>query len=43
MVAIAVVCLAVTLPHGPVMPPDSSAVYRALATGALAMLVQTWA
>jgi drug/metabolite transporter (DMT)-like permease len=47
MVAIAVVCLLATLPHGPSMPPDASAwgsvLYMALAAGALAMLVQTWA
>ena len=47
MVAIAVVCVLATLPHGPSMPPDASAwvavLYMALIAGALAMLVQTWA
>lgn len=47
MVAIAVVCLLATLPHGPVFPPDRSAwfavLYMALIAGAGAMLMQTWA
>jgi drug/metabolite transporter (DMT)-like permease len=47
MVAIAVVCLLATAPHGPVLPPDSSAwfaiLYMALIAGAGAMLMQTWA
>ena len=47
MVAIAVVCLLATLPHGPQLPPDRSAwfavLYMALIAGAGAMLVQTWA
>ncbi|MEP7185824.1 MAG: DMT family transporter [Rhodanobacter sp.] len=47
MVAIAVVCLLATLPHGPVLPPDPRAwfavLYMALIAGAGAMLVQTWA
>ena len=47
MVAIAVVCLLATLPHGPVLPPDPSAwfsvLYMALIAGAGAMLMQTWA
>lgn len=47
LVGIAVVCLLATVPHGPSLPPDSKAwiavLYMALAAGALAMLVQTWA
>jgi drug/metabolite transporter (DMT)-like permease len=47
MVAIAVVCLLATLPHGPVLPPDRAAwfgvLYMALIAGAGAMLMQTWA
>lgn len=47
MVAIAVVCLLATLPHGPQLPPDRSAwfavLYMALIAGAGAMLMQTWA
>ena len=47
MVAIAVVCLLATLPHGPMLPPDRSAwfavLYMALVAGAGAMLMQTWA
>ena len=47
MVAIAVVCLLATAPHGPVLPPDRSAwlavLYMALVAGAGAMLMQTWA
>jgi drug/metabolite transporter (DMT)-like permease len=47
MGAIALVCLLATLPHGPSLPPDTSAwisvLYMALAAGALCMLVQTWA
>jgi len=47
MVAIAIVCLLVTLPHGPTLPPDRSAwlavLYMALIAGAGAMLMQTWA
>jgi drug/metabolite transporter (DMT)-like permease len=48
MVGIAIVCVAVTLPHhGPALPPDGKAwvavLYMALIAGALAMLVQTWA
>ena len=48
MVAIAVVCLFATLPHGgPVQPPDRAAwlavLYMALIAGAGAMLMQTWA
>lgn len=47
MLTIAAVCLLATLPHGPALPPDSKAwaavVYMALAAGAGAMLVQTWA
>lgn len=48
MVGIAVVCVAITLPHGgPALPPDSKAwlavLYMALVAGALAMLIQTWA
>ncbi|KRB41412.1 permease [Rhodanobacter sp. Root179] len=47
MVAIAVVCLLATVPHGPVLPPDRSAwlaiLYMALIAGAGAMLMQTWA
>jgi drug/metabolite transporter (DMT)-like permease len=47
MLAIAAVCLLATLPHGPRLPPDRAAwialLYMALAAGAGAMLVQTWA
>ena len=47
MVAIALVCLLATAPHGPVLPPDHSAwfavLYMALIAGAGAMLMQTWA
>jgi drug/metabolite transporter (DMT)-like permease len=48
MVAIAVVCLLATVPHGgPLLPPDRSAwlavLYMALVAGAGAMLMQTWA
>jgi len=47
MVAIAAVCLLATAPHGPVLPPDTSAwlavLYMALVAGAGAMLIQTWA
>ncbi len=47
MVAIALVCLCATAPHGPTLPPDSSAwlaiLYMALIAGAGAMVMQTWA
>lgn len=47
MLAIAMVCLLATLPHGPKLPPDRGVwfalIYMALAAGAGAMLVQTWA
>ncbi len=47
MLAIAAVCLLATLPHGPTLPPDRSVwiatLYMALAAGAGAMLMQTWA
>jgi len=48
MVAIALVCLLATLPHGgPAAPPDRAAwlavLYMALVAGAGAMLMQTWA
>jgi drug/metabolite transporter (DMT)-like permease len=47
MLAIAAVCLLGTLPHGPALPPDRAAwiaiLYMALASGAGAMLMQTWA
>ena len=47
MVAIAIVCLLATAPHGPRLPPDRSAwfavLYMALIAGAGAMLMQTWA
>jgi drug/metabolite transporter (DMT)-like permease len=47
MVAVAVVCLLATLPHGPMLPPDRAAwfavLYMALIAGAGAMLMQTWA
>ncbi|ODV13905.1 MAG: permease [Rhodanobacter sp. SCN 68-63] len=47
MVAIAAVCLLATLPHGLELPPDRGVwfalIYMALAAGAGAMLVQTWA
>jgi drug/metabolite transporter (DMT)-like permease len=47
MLVIAAICLLATLPSGPTLPPDNGAwmavVYMALAAGAGAMLVQTWA
>jgi drug/metabolite transporter (DMT)-like permease len=47
MVAIALVCLLATAPHGPTLPPDPGAwfavLYMALIAGAAAMLMQTWA
>jgi drug/metabolite transporter (DMT)-like permease len=47
MFAISAICLLATLPHGPRLPPDTNAwiavVYMALAAGAGAMLMQTWA
>ena len=47
MLAISAICLLATLPHGPHLPTDVNAwiavVYMALAAGAGAMLVQTWA
>ena len=47
MVAIALVCLLATLPHGPMLPPDRGAwlaiLYMALVAGAGAMVMQTWA
>lgn len=47
MLAIAIVCLLATLPQGPTLPPDRgtwiAVIYMALAAGAGAMLVQTWA
>lgn len=47
MIAICIVCLLATLPHGPKLPPDTHAwlavIYMALAAGAGAMLMQTWA
>jgi drug/metabolite transporter (DMT)-like permease len=48
MMAIAMVCLLATVPHGgPMLPPDRSAwfavLYMALIAGAGAMLMQTWA
>ena len=47
MFAISAICLLATLPHGPHLPPDANAwiavVYMALAAGAGAMLMQTWA
>lgn len=47
MMAVAVVCLLATWPHGPTLPPDRGAwlavIYMALAAGAGAMLMQTWA
>jgi drug/metabolite transporter (DMT)-like permease len=47
VVAIALVCLLATAPHGPGLPPDSGAwfaiLYMALIAGAGAMLMQTWA
>ena len=47
MLVIALICLLATLPSGPTLPPDRGAwaavVYMALAAGAGAMLVQTWA
>lgn len=47
MLAIAAVCLLATLPHGLKLPPDRGVwfalIYMALAAGAGAMLVQTWA
>ncbi|GAP67126.1 putative permease, DMT superfamily protein [Mizugakiibacter sediminis] len=45
--AIALVCMLATAPHGPVLPPDRAAwiavLYMALVAGAGAMLMQTWA
>ena len=47
MLAISAICLLATLPHGSRLPPDLNAwiavVYMALAAGAGAMLMQTWA
>ena len=47
MLVIAAVCLLATVPRGPTLPPDGKAwgavVYMALAAGAGAMLMQTWA
>jgi drug/metabolite transporter (DMT)-like permease len=47
MFAISAICLLATLPHAPRLPPDANAwiavVYMALAAGAGAMLMQTWA
>lgn len=47
VVAIAVVCLLATAPHGPLLPPDPKAwfavLYMALIAGAGALLMQTWA
>jgi len=47
MIVIAAICLLATLPHGPSLPPDLGAwaavAYMALAAGAGAMLMQTWA
>jgi len=47
MMVIAAVCVLATLPAGPALPPDRGAwmavVYMAVAAGAGAMLVQTWA
>ncbi|MEO8778354.1 MAG: DMT family transporter [Rhodanobacter sp.] len=47
VVAIALVCLLATAPHGPGLPPDPGAwvaiLYMALLAGAGAMLMQTWA
>lgn len=47
MLVIAAVCLLATVPRGPMLPPDAKAwvavVYMALAAGAGAMLMQTWA
>ena len=47
MIVIAVICLLATLPSGPTLPPDfgdwAAVLYMALAAGAGAMLVQTWA
>lgn len=47
MLVIAIICLLATPPSGPSLPPDHGAwaavVYMALAAGAGAMLVQTWA
>lgn len=47
MIMIAAICLLATLPTGPSLPPDLGAwaavLYMALAAGAGAMLVQTWA
>lgn len=47
MMVIAAICLLATAPSGPSLPPDLGAwaavVYMALAAGAGAMLVQTWA
>ena len=47
VVAIALVCLLATAPHGPSLPPDPGAwvaiLYMALIAGAGAMVMQTWA
>jgi drug/metabolite transporter (DMT)-like permease len=47
MLAISIVCLLATVPHGPSLPPDRAAwfgvLYMALIAGAGAMLMQTWA
>ena len=47
VVAIALVCVLATAPHGPSLPPDPGAwvaiLYMALVAGAGAMLMQTWA
>ncbi|MHA6204525.1 DMT family transporter [Dyella soli] len=47
VMVIAAICLIATLPSGPALPPDRGAwiavVYMAIAAGAGAMLVQTWA
>ncbi|WP_199099749.1 DMT family transporter [Dyella sp. ASV21] len=47
MLVIAMVCVLATLPKGPQLPPDGGAwlavLYMALAAGAGAMLMQTWA
>lgn len=47
MLAIAVVCMIATIPHGPALPPDGEAwlavLYMALIAGTLAMVLQTWA
>lgn len=47
MLVIALICVLATAPHGPTLPPDNGAwmavIYMAVAAGAGAMLVQTWA